>query len=416
MKNDSGEITGAGVLQFLRISLHVLFASLLLVGAFSAVLEHSDRPVHRVLVIVLTALLGGLYMAGTVFENRRTKAWSTRSVRLRWLTATWLAVVTGLWIALMVLSHSFTWSVFPLLFLYLYLLPMLGGLISVVFLTGFAVVYPAYTSTRSPSPGAVIGPILGAGIAVIIFFAYKGLYNDAVRHAHIARQLRATRAELAQTQHEAGRLEERERLAREIHDTLAQGLSSIVLMSRAGQATLQNQDVSATGEALTTIEKSASDNLAEARRFIKDLSSPTLDMNLADSLSKLAIDVNQQSDAQGTALRCEFSFEGDPAQVSEETAQQVLRIAQGAVSNVVAHAQASQAVITLSIWDAELTLDVFDNGIGFDPARAKPTSDDRGFGLTSLRERAELLGGHLTVSPAQPHGTILTVNAPLEKP
>lgn len=407
-------ITGSRVLQFLRINLHVLFALLLIVGAVNACVDEGQSPGRRALALLLTALLGGLYMAGTVYENRRAKTWAVRSVKLRWLTALWLVLITSLWVSLMTLSSGFTWTVFPLLFLYLYLLPLLGGLIAVVLLTVFALIYPVFSGEAELTPGGIIGPVLGALIAVIIFLAYKGLYDDAVRHAHIAQQLRATRSELAQTQHEAGRLEERERLAREIHDTLAQGLSSIVLMSRAAPSTLESADTQTTAEALKVIETSVQSNLDEARRFIKDLSSPALDMSLTDSLQRLVIGLNQQAEAQQSGLVVEFSSDVQDGErlVSEATAQELLRIAQGALSNVVTHAHASRAVLTFNIWDQLLTLDVFDNGIGFDPTQVTP-QEGKGYGLVSLRSRAENLGGQLSLEQAEPSGTILTVQVPL---
>ena len=413
MKSESSELTGVAVLQFLRISLHVLFAILLIVGAANSILENAESPVKCALILALTLALGTLYMAGTVYENRRAKRWAKRSLHRRWLTALWLVLITLLWVGLMTISPSFTWTVFPLLFLYLYLLPLTGGLIAVIFLTGFSILYPTYNSTLEPSPGSIIGPALGALIAVIIYLAYRGLYNDALRQAHIAQQLRATRAEMAQIQHAAGRIEERERLAREIHDTLAQGLSSIVLMSRAAQASLKS-DAEATAEALALIETSAQSNLEEARRFVKDLSSPALDVSLTESLQRLVNELNQQAQAQKSGLFVDFSAEAqDGARlISDATAQELLRIAQGALSNVVAHSRASRAVLTLSAWEHLLTLDIFDNGVGFDPQRATP-QEGRGFGLASLRARTQGLGGEFSIERAEPSGTIVTVRVPL---
>ncbi len=123
--------------------------------------------------------------------------------------------------------------------------------------------------------------------AVIMASSYRAMYQDVLRYQRTLTALENTRSELARTERAAGQATERERLAREIHDTLAQGLSSIVLMSRAARSSLSEDDVRRTDERLGTIETAASENLAEARRFVHNLSSPALAVPLADALRQL---------------------------------------------------------------------------------------------------------------------------------
>src|SRR5699024_1805114 len=119
-----------------------------------------------------------------------------------------------------------------------------------------------------PDIATILGPGIGAVLAVLVSAAYWHLLGQAAHHQRVAAALRAAQTDLAITEHRAGQLEERERLAREIHDTLAQGFSSIVLLARAvGQHELP----APTRRALETIEETAVANLSEARELVRHL-------------------------------------------------------------------------------------------------------------------------------------------------
>lgn len=273
-------------------------------------------------------------------------------------------------------------------------------------------------------------PLLGALFSVIISFAYRALHQDALHQTRIAEQLRATQAQLAQREHEAGRLEERERLAREIHDTLAQGLSSIVLMSRATATALTQGRTQDVADSLDLVETSASENLAEARRFICDLASPAFDTSLIPALRRLCADTQAQEQAKGTPLTCILRVDGVRGEdttdqgINPLVSQTLLRIAQGALANVAAHAQARQVAVSIDLWEDEATLDIFDNGRGFCPATktevpdtapisAAPDSGHTGYGLKSLRARVQAIGGTLTIESAPGEGTVISAHVPL---
>lgn len=423
--------TGSSVLHALRISLHIMFAILLGAGVAIALRDQNLSTFSKVGAVHGALTLGVLYVAGTALESRYAKALQAgrRPKRNpRTLAPLWLMLITVLWAVLMAMSAGFTWLVFPLMFLVLYLLPVVPALTCVVLLTAYSILFPLYRPgtalLENLNPGMIIGPVLGAIIATIISFAYRALHEDALTQARIAEQLRAAQAELAQQEHEAGRLEERERLAREIHDTLAQGLSSIVLMSRAGQNRLAQGRADQAEESLALIEKSASENLAEARRFIKDLSSPALTDHLIPALTRLCVETQAQETAKGTPLRCIFRLDGvagentDTNHLPEELTQALLRIAQGTLANVTAHARAETAAITLGVWENLVTLDIFDDGRGFSPLTQRDSAEEQHhkehtYGLTSLTARAQALKGSLTIDSAPGAGTVISAHFPL---
>ena len=130
------------------------------------------------------------------------------------------------------------WVAFPLYFLQLHLLPARWGAARRDAHRGRGHRRRTWRTGSRSTPGAFIGPLLGAAVAVATVLGYQALYRESERRRHLIEELIATRAELAAAERTAGTLAERERLAREIHDTLAQGLSSIQLLLRAAQRAL----------------------------------------------------------------------------------------------------------------------------------------------------------------------------------
>ena len=255
------------VLRVLRVGLHVGFAALLGVGLVR-MLVSEESPGRRLLAIILTGLLAALYLAGTMAEKRHFGGRAPSTVQwAKW----WLGGVVVLWLVLMYLNADYSWLAFPLFFLHLHILGQRHSLIAVTLLTAVVIGAGAFHSGSLSAP-QVIGPVVGAIFAVVMGMAYRALYTEGVNQRRALIELRATRAALAEEQHRAGTLSERTRLAREIHDTLAQGFSSIVLVSRAASAALAAGDTAAAAERLETIGATAAENLAEARDFVRDLS------------------------------------------------------------------------------------------------------------------------------------------------
>ncbi|MGY4388631.1 signal transduction histidine kinase [Streptomyces sp. TE12347] len=298
------------------------------------------------------------------------------------------------------------WIAFPLYFLELHLLRLRWG-VTAVAVTACAAIGGFVAHSGAATPGAFLGPLLGGAVAVATVLGYQALYRESERRRELIEELITTRAELAAAERGAGILAERERLAREIHDTLAQGLSSIQLLLRAAERALPAQAPAL--EHIARAREAAQENLAEARRFVRALTPPDLEHgSLAAALERLCAGV--------PGPRVRFSLSGTPRVLPTPYEVALLRIAQSALANVVRHARAGRAEITLTFMDASVTLDIVDDGHGFDPASVSPGSagsGDGGFGLPAMRSRAETLGGLFTVESDPGQGTAVAVTLPL---
>lgn len=401
---------GEMVLQVLRIGLHVGFAVLLAVGFLRVVQSESSVPV-RIWSAILTLLLAGLYLVGTIEEKRHTTGRAPSKVPwAKW----WLGGVVILWITLLYLNADYSWLAFPLFFLHLHILGHRHSLFAVALLT-CAVIFAGWFHSGTLSLPQVLGPLVGAIFAVIMGMAYRALYTEGVNQRLALDALRATRAALAEEQHRAGTLAERTRLAREIHDTLAQGLSSIVLVSRAASAALEAGDTVAAAERLETIGATASENLAEARDFVADLSSPGGGAgSLAGRLRRLCASTERTAQDAGQGFEVVFRQDGTATPLPGEISAAIWRAAQSGLANVAAHAHATRAVLSLGYLNDAITLDVFDDGEGMntDQLPQKPRPDGTGYGLAGLRERLALLDGTLEIESSPGEGTVLAVRIP----
>jgi signal transduction histidine kinase len=220
--------------------------------------------------------------------------------------------------------------------------------------------------------------------------------------AELIGRLEAAQAELAQVSREAGVLAERQRLAGEIHDTLAQGLTSIVMLLQAAEAAMGTDAGQArrhVGLAIST----ARDNLAEAKAMVAELTPvPLAGGTLPDALRRLA-------DRTGAELGVAVSFtECGPARMLPPSAEVVLlRAGQEALANVRKHARASSARLVLTYAEDEVRLEITDDGAGFDPEALHG-----GYGLRGMRARILQAGGSVAVRAAPGAGTALTVQVP----
>lgn len=206
-----------------------------------------------------------------------------------------------------------------------------------------------------------------------------------------------------------GQEEERKRLARELHDDTVQDLIALGHRVEMARRTLEH-DPQAAAERLDTLKALIGDTLTEVRRFTRALRPIYLeDLGLLPALEMLVRDVESAA-STSTA----FEVSGTPRRLPEELELAVYRIAQEALSNVVQHAQATQATVELRFTDDEVTLSVTDDGIGFDvPERPEGLARAGHFGLVGMRERATLVGGWLTLESGADQGTRITTRLPI---
>ncbi|MET9494956.1 sensor histidine kinase [Streptomyces sp. NPDC006552] len=213
-------------------------------------------------------------------------------------------------------------------------------------------------------------------------------------------------AQLLVQAREAGVADERRRLAAEIHDTIAQGLTGIIAQL---QVVANAPTLAVAREHLDRASALARHSLGEARRSVHNLSPAALaDATLAEALKKTVAEW-----AGRTGVRAEFTLTGTAEPLHDEIEASLLRIAEEALSNAARHAHATRLGVTLSFMAGEVTLDVRDDGRGFDPIALPARTGTAGFGLDGMRARAERLAGDVTIESEPGGGTAISVRVPL---
>ncbi|MBI5386396.1 MAG: PAS domain S-box protein [Verrucomicrobia bacterium] len=208
---------------------------------------------------------------------------------------------------------------------------------------------------------------------------------------------------LAEQNRQAAVLEERNRLARDIHDTLAQGFTGIIVQLEAAEDALLKGENREANRHLRRAGDLARHSLGEARRSVRALRPKVLE---AGSLPA-ALDRLVKSMTSGTALKAELSLAGRRRPLPPEWEENLLHIGQEALTNTLQHAQASHFHLRLVFGPEEVRLELRDDGHGFD-ARYR----NGGFGLTGMRERVARMGGHLDIKSAVGQGTEILVTVP----
>lgn len=229
--------------------------------------------------------------------------------------------------------------------------------------------------------------------------------NDTIRRLEEALAENARlQARLVEQAREAGVRSERERLAVEIHDTIAQSLTGVVTQL---QAAAETDDLAESRRHHGRAAALAREALGEARRSVQGLVPERLDS--ADLRSALSALTEEWSATTG--IPAEVVVTGDPEELHRDIDATVLRVAQESLANVDKHAAASRVGVTLSYMDDELALDVRDDGVGFDPSAVVP-APDHGVGLLGMRHRAARLAGELMVESEPGHGTAVSLRVP----
>ncbi|GAA1592538.1 sensor histidine kinase [Actinoplanes couchii] len=210
-------------------------------------------------------------------------------------------------------------------------------------------------------------------------------------------------AQLLVQAHEAGVLNERQRMAGEIHDVLAQGLTGIVTQLEAAESHPADRD-----RHLVTAKRLARESLTEARRSVQALRPQQLDAaRLPDALDDVI-----RAWADMHTVRADLTVTGVARPMLPEIETTLLRTAQEALANVARHAAAARVGLTLSYMEDVVTLDVRDDGAGFDPAAPREVTEEGGFGLRAMRERLTRIAGTLAVESEPGSGTAISACVP----
>jgi signal transduction histidine kinase len=277
------------------------------------------------------------------------------------------------------------------------LLPIGWGMLALALFN----VVPVVEAVNAPSFGVVA--VVGAVALCVAFggqFSWwiQRIIQQSRERAELITELAATREELGESERQAGILAERQRLAMEIHDTLAQGFTSILMLLEAAESAPPEQARVYRERAA----RAARENLVEARALVSAQPPAQLaGSSLPDALRRLAGRLGEE-----TGVTTSWEVTGEQRGLHAGTEVIVLRCAQEALTNVRRHADAARAALRLHYLPGGVRLEVSDDGAGFDPATAA------GFGLAGMRERVTRAGGDLTIRSTPGSGTVLSVEVP----
>ncbi len=246
-------------------------------------------------------------------------------------------------------------------------------------------------------------PLAVFGAGVVLWSTLRRAEIESAALAELVERLESTQVELAAAEHERGVLAERARFAGEIHDTLAQGFTSIVVLSRAARRTNDSTD------ALIEIESVAEDHLAAARRLVAAIGPADLETrSLPDAMRR---QLDQTIDPART--KAHFEVSGNTARLPADVEVTLFRGLQETLLNVRKHAEATSVHVTLSYLGAIVALDVRDDGRGFTGGTVTDHGTlTGGQGLRALRHRTEALGGQMTIERNSAGGSAVSLQLP----
>lgn len=384
----------------MEIGQHLMAVVLTVIGVIRAIGDGVGMPAAIISGVAILAW----HTAGTILPSK------TRS---RSLAVWWLLGFAAIWIAAVAVSAEFVWLAFLLWLLAGHLLPLHWGLLFSGFVLAIVIVAPILHHGTT-SYANIFGPLIGGIFAFGISRGYLQLLRDAAERERLVASLTRAQAETAELQDElalaqrhSGAIAERARISRDIHDTIAQALSSIRLLAHAGAGCTEDPDAART---LAQVETLAGDSLADVRRIVAALAPAELeDDALAAALQRMLDRIRDETGLQGE-LHVDDSMPILPTEV--EVA--LLRTAQSALANVRLHARASRVVMSLIDADDTVRLDILDDGAGFDqPAWEEGTEAGSSYGLRFMRARLRELGGGLDIESTPGEGTALSIHLPI---
>ena len=261
------------------------------------------------------------------------------------------------------------------------------------------------------SSEAMWSGLLTAGVS-LVFAVSLGLWISAIAEygedrARLVAELTDAQEQVERLSRERGAADERERLGRDIHDTLAQTLAGLTLLSERAGRQLARGETDAAAGTIATVEQLSRDALAEARGLVARTAAVPGDAVLEAAVERLAERFRAEA---GLVVQVEVALEGDDG-MTRDAQLVVLRCLQEALSNVRKHAGAASVRVIVEADASGIRLAVVDDGRGFDPDRRRT-----GYGLDGMADRVALAGGTLTIDTTPDRGTVLTVALPIATP
>ncbi len=371
----------------------VVFAAVLAVVAASA-----GSGVRTGIAVTAIAAMAPWYLLVGRPQMRSADGGITRRAVL------YLTVVVVLFIIAVLLAPNAWFLSIALLPQCYEVLPVHRALVPALVMTAAGAASVGYWDHSRAGVETAIALFVAIGAFSTAFGGYIGrIITQSDERASLIAQLEATRAELAEVSRQAGVMAERQRLAGEIHDTLAQGFSSILMLVQAADAQLELSPETARGQ-LSLAAQTARENLAEARALVGGLASAQLQPGtLEDALRR----ITQRAGAE-LGIEASFAVDGTGRRLPAATEVVLLRAGQEALANVRKHAAAHSVAVCLRYAADCVRLEVTDDGAGFDRAQV-----NGGYGLSGMRARVDEAGGTVAVRSVPEQGTSVQVEVPI---
>jgi len=386
----------------MRVGQHFIAGVLVVIGGWRAIAD--GEPVALALAACL--IFSGWYAGGVALAGR------TRDRRLGGI---WLLGLSLIWAGTVAISAEFIWLAFSLWLLAGYVLHWRYAVLFSALVFAVVAVAPIL-HTGTTAYANVIGPLVGGVFALGISRGYVELVRDARERQRLVASLVQAQTEMAdlheelgRTQRESGAMAERTRLSRDIHDTIAQGLSSISLLAHVA---IEREPDPEAARVLAQIDAIAKDGLVDVRRIVAALAPSDLEERaLAGALRRMLDRL-----AAETGVVAELHVDDDIPALATTVEVALLRTAQSALANVRRHADATRVVVNLVDADDTVRMDIVDDGRGFDATAWDSSGGGAvldGYGLHSMRARLRELGGGLVVESVNGEGTALSAYVPL---
>ena len=392
-------------LQAIRLPCWLLLAWLVVLGLLLPTLVRTTaRPI---VIVILLFVQGGIYLYG--FSFRKPRYFLTSLLVIQILLVLFLALITQSILLTLGLSLALFVAMIDWLRKIRFILPVAAVYLALCwFFYGFLIRLPA--NPYGKDAVSLLPVLLAVGCLALYGqqeFAYqhtKRLVSELhAAHAHLSAY--ALRVE------ELTMLTERQRIARDLHDTLVQGLAGLIMQLDTIQTHAREQHIERVQILMQQVIEDARETLTDARYALGDLRSEHIRPD------DLADDIQEEMNRfmARTAIACEIDIEGLTL-TPEPYCEHILRFITEALTNIERHAHASHAWITARHRSDALNIEVRDDGVGFDPATIDPQRLEIGhYGLLGMRERARLAQGRLEVVSAPNKGTTLRLQLPLSK-
>ncbi len=382
---------------------NLIFYSSILIALGLAVTT-SELTEIRWIVVALSTVMVIWHTVGMRLAYQRVTDWGNH-VQYRFIV---IVVDILLWFILVNISPAYYFALFGLFILVFRHLPTRFASVTAGLLTILMILEQLSDSgdtfnLMNPYNWLLIFSGLGS---IIVGIWISAIIEQSTRRRDLIDQLEATRSELAAAERREGILEERQRLAREIHDTLAQGFTSIVMHLEAAEQALPD-NITVMQKHLNQARSTARNSLDQARRVVQDLRPDLLEQqSLPDAIQRTANRWSEETDIP-TATHTT----GQIMSIHPNIEVMLLRATQESLNNIRKHAHATDVQITLSYMTDVIMLDIQDNGIGMERAETSPYGG--GYGLQAMRERAEQCGGSVMIESDPDEGTTLVITIPL---